>query len=291
MKPLIITQKITNRDADSFNRYLQEVDKIPQLTVDEEYEVAMAAWNGDEDAKQKLITANLRFVISVAKQYATSDIKVEDLVNEGNIGLITAADRFDPTKGFKFISYAVWWIRRLVLEHITKKSRTIRLPSHKIGAVTKLHDRVNEVEQTIQRKATLQDLIDHLGDEFSTEDLRFFLTMNETATMSLDSPVGEEADSSKLSDVISGNEKPTDHMVMSDDAQANVQTMLKLLPKHVHRVVLTRLYGLDGGDEMTLKEVADEIGLTRERVRQIRNQALRILRGKSRRDDVSYMFR
>ncbi len=159
IRPLVITERITKRETESFRKYLQEVDNIPRLTPDEEYEVALKAFAGDERARTKLVMANLRFVISVAKQYANNINSLEDLVNEGNAGMVEAAKRFDPHQGFKFISYAVWWVRRSIFEFLTKHSRTIRIPSNQAANIPKLTELVALLEQKLERPADIEDIM------------------------------------------------------------------------------------------------------------------------------------
>jgi RNA polymerase primary sigma factor len=190
MKPLLITEKITSRETDSFNKYLRDIDAIPMLSVDEEYETALEAAKGDKEAIDKLVRSNLRFVVSVAKQYDNPEVKLEDLVNEGNMGLMRAAERFDPSRGFKFISYAVWWIRNRILEYLTKHSRLIKLPSNRVVHLNKMYEIVSNLEQEIERKASHNEIIEALEEaEFTEGDIIFFLEMADNRTLSLDKPI------------------------------------------------------------------------------------------------------
>jgi RNA polymerase primary sigma factor len=290
IRPLVITERITKRESDSFKRYLTEVDTIKRLTVDEEYEVSLRAMDGDEHARNELISKNLRFVISVAKQYANNDARLEELVQEGNIGLAEAAKRYDPKLGFKFISYAVWWIRRCIMEYLTKKSRTIRIPSNQAANITKLTEIVNGLEQKLERRAEKHELADILDGEYSDKEIDFFMSLDKTNTLSLDKPFGEDSDGDLKSTLPSNAFEATDYSTKVDDNKHYVESLLKLLPKEQQRLVLIRVYGLDGKEPLSLKEVADDFGLTRERVRQVKDNALRILKMKVNINKLKYIF-
>lgn len=275
MKKIRISESITQRDnSESFKRYLSEVSKIPVLTTDEEYEIAILANSGDKKALDLLIKHNLRFAISVAKQYVKKDIKLTDLVNEANYGLITAAKKFDPTKGFKFISYAVWWIRKSILTHITDDGRMIRIPSNQNNVLTKVRRRFDTLEQKLERTPTYSEMIDEYP-ELEGDEVCFFLETNGSSIVSLDASFSDEDNLTPFSDMIKDNDVVrTDHLVLDEDIKLNITKMLSLLKNDNEREVLKLIYGLNGGEMLTLKRVGAELSLTSERVRQIRDTAL-----------------
>jgi len=281
MRPLIITESITRRETASFKRYLQEVDNIPVLTPDEEYELALRAKDGDEKARNELVSRNLRFVISVAKQYSNSKVGLEDLVNEGNLGLIEASKRFDPTTGFKFISYGVWWIRRCIMEYLTKHSRTIRIPSNQAANITKLTGLVGELEQSLERKATKDEIMSHppiAECDFSDKDIKFFMNIEVTNTASLDKPFGDEGEGTLIDTIESNVFETTDHTGKVEADKINVEILVNLLPKEMQRRIIVRFFGLDGDEAQTLQQIADMLDISRERARQVFNQAIDILK-------------
>jgi RNA polymerase primary sigma factor len=291
IKPLVISSdRITKRESESFKKYLTEVDRIERLTTDEEYEIAVKSFNGDLKAREELIRKNLRFVISVAKQYINNGVRLEDLVNEGNYGLIKAAERFDPSTGFKFITYAVWWIRRCIMEYLTKNSRPIRLPSNKAANLTKLDKLVSNIEQKLERPVDKDDLINELGDEFTEKEINFYWNFETDNIMSLDKTFGEDSDG-EMKDNIESNLFPkADHLVKETDSEFAVNTLLKLLKTDMQRKVVTMLFGLDGTEPLQLKEVAEELKVSRERIRQIKDQSFRILRHKIHSEKLGYLF-
>jgi len=279
MKKFRISETITNRENNSFKKYLFEINSIDVFTADEEYEVALQAFQGDIKYRELLVKHNLRFVISVAKQYVTHELKLEDLVNEGNFGLINAAERFDPSKGFKFISYGVWWIRRSILAYIADHGRTIRLPNNKNNIMHKLNGRFEELEQIIERKPTLTELSDFAGSGFTDGDIAFYMDAIATSVISLDTPIkGDGSETSYSSMVKDDNVIRTDYLVNINDSNYNIKKMLEVLKNDNERKVLTLLYGLDDNDTLKLKNVGIILGLTSERVRQIRDSALLRLR-------------
>jgi RNA polymerase primary sigma factor len=292
MKPLVITERITRRESDSFKKYLSEVDKIERLTTDEEFEVAMKAFEGDEKAKAELIEKNLRFVISVAKQYTGNGIRLEDLVNEGNIGLVKAANRFDPTKGFKFISYAVWWIRRCIIERLSKDSRIIRVSSNKAAIIKPMNDLVGELEQKLERPPSPDEIIQVASSDFTPKEIKFFLSLEQNNVMSLDRPFTDESDANDLKDTLESDTHPrADYLVNQSDLELHAKQLLDLLPKQMQKEVIIMLFGLNGKPPMELKEIAEYLDVSRERVRQVRDQALRILKAKAVHRNLGYMFR
>lgn len=295
IRPLVIQEgKITRRDTESIKKYLQEVDNMPTLTVDEEYELAMKAMEGDEEARKALVEGNLRFVISVAKQYeGINGAKLPDLINEGNYGMTKASYMYDPTQGFKFISYSVWWIRRSIMEFITKNTRTIRIPSNKATNIKQLTELVNSLEQQLERKATMDEIMEfiiEMGEDFTEGDVEFFMSFDTTNTLSLDKPFGDESESDLKDTLPSTSFAPTDHIISKADTDYNINAMLDLLPKQAQKTVLIRLFGLHNGQPQNLEEVADHLNISRERVRQIRDKALKILKYHVRDKDLNYMI-
>ena len=270
---------ITNRDKDSFQKYLLEVKAIPVLTADEEYEIAMLAQADDVKSRELLVKHNLRFVISVAKQYVAKELKLEDLVNEGNCGLITASHRFDPTRGFKFISYAVWWIRRSILAFIADHGRLIRIPNNKNNIMHKLKLRYDVLENKLERKPNYSELCEELNGDFDKGEVSFYLDMMASSLVSLDTPVDSDGSLTPYSDLLSDDDdNSTDHLLKNDDSNYNLNRLLGALKNDNEREVLTLLYGLNGDDELKLKSVGLIMNLTGERVRQIRDKALLRLR-------------
>lgn len=279
MRQLKITNKITNRDSDSIKSYLNEINKIKQLTEEEEIYLAEESQKGDEKARQKLITGNLRFVISVAKQYQGKGINFEDLVNEGNYGLIKAAERFDQTRGFKFISYAVWWIRQSILEALANNSRMVRLPTNQISTYYKLKQESRDFEQRNQREPTEEEIA-----EIMQEDVVKISRLLRSAQpqASLDAPISTDDDGYSLYDKISEGEMNDVEMnVASESLSEDLSSTLKTIPPR-QREVICMYYGIMGYPKMTLEEVGEYFELTRERVRQIKDAAIKVLRHRSR---------
>lgn len=280
-KKFSIAKRNTTKDTTSLKNYFSEIKKYKLLSPDEEYELAMLAHQGDDKAVQDLINHNLRFVVSVAKQYETATLKLEDLINEGNIGLIVAAQKFDPSRGFKFISYAIWWIRRNVIAYISDHAKTIRLPNNKTTINFKIKTRAQVLEQKLQHKPTLNDMLNEFGDEFTEDDLEFYLNTNNRTVSSLDMAVGggEESDGTALINLIENQESldASFFVNQSDDAHRN-EMLLNLLKKETEREVINLLFGLDGKEPMSLKTTGFVLGLSSERVRQIRDNALKRLK-------------
>ncbi len=280
MRQLKITQQITNKDSKALDTYLREISKEPLLTSEQELELANAVKEGNANALNKLIRSNLRFVVSVAKQYQNRNLKLEDLINEGNMGLIKAARKFDPSKGFKFISYAVWWIRQSILHALAEKSRTIKLPLNKVNNINRIISASLMLEQKLERDPTYDEISEFLAitsDEVS-ESLEQFMRQ-----VSVDAPIdsnGGEEDS--LLDVIANENSPdpTNHM-MKEALQIEITKALKHL-RNTEAKVLKLFYGLDGNSAMKLEEIGETMDLTRERIRQIKERALRKIRYSSR---------
>jgi RNA polymerase primary sigma factor len=289
MKQLTITTKLTNRENQSFVQYLREVSEIKVLTPEEEIVLTKKASKGDKQAIEELVKRNLRFVVSVAKQYATPQNPVEDLVNEGNIGLMMAAERFDPSTGFKFISYAVWWIRKTIMEHLSKNGRLIRLPANKINALSKLDKQINELEQKLGRSVSIREVMDNYNVDVdvldalsnygkSSSDLEALNMLSGYSMDSLDRELGHDEGGSTLGDnVVDDTFDTNDHNLLYDDMKIELNKVLDTL-KPRDRQVMVALFGLDGSIPRTLKDVGDEIGVTREMVRQIKEKSLIKLR-------------
>lgn len=282
MKQLKISHKLTNRENESFKQYLKEISDIKIFeTPEEEYAVAERASLGDRKAIDEMVQRNLRFVVSVAKQYSADDLPLEDLVNEGNIGLIMAAEKFTPTMGYKFISYAVFWIRKVILEHIAKHGKMVRIPANKLNSLSKLDKKISELEQIKGRKVDVQEVIEEFGNEINDEDFMFLDVLGSYNMDSLDRQVGNE-EGSFLGELIADKSfKPTDHLLSGSDLISEINTSLEVF-KPRDRRIMEALYGLNGAAPMTLKEIGDEVGITREMARQVREKCLRKLRANPR---------
>ncbi len=278
MRQLKITKQITNRDTKSLEKYFQEISKIDMITADEEVELARRIRDGDQLALNKLVNANLRFVVSVAKQYKGSGLRLSDLINEGNIGLVKAAQRFDETRGFKFISYAVWWIRQSILQAMSEQSRMVRLPLNKIGEISKIKKVYSSLEQAYQRPPSAVEIAREL--DMSGAQVKLALK-NSGKHLSMDAPF-KEGESSTLYDVIASNgaTRP-DAKMMNDSLKTDINLALKSLPIRESEVI-RRYYGVGGQTAMSLSEIGELFDITRERVRQIREKAIRMLQRKSK---------
>ena len=279
MRQLKITKQVTNRETKSLNSYLQDVSKIELITADEEVELAQRIRAGDQRALDKLARANLRFVISVAKQYQNQGLTLPDLINEGNVGLVKAAKRFDETRGFKFISYAVWWIRQSILQAIAEQSRVVRLPLNKIGDINKIRKASVHLEQVHQRPPTVAELAVEL--DFSESKVKQSLK-SATRSLSMDAPFQEGENDNTLYDVVSSEESPNPDMgLLHESLSMEIGRALKTLsPREADVIKLN--FGLAGHPPMTLQEIGLTFDLSRERVRQIREKAIRRLRHESK---------
>ncbi len=275
MRQLKITNKITSRESLALDKYLTDIGKISLLSAEEEAELARRIRTGDQEALDKLTRANLRFVVSVAKQYQNQGLSLPDLINEGNVGLMKAARRFDETKGFKFISYAVWWIRQSILQAIVEYSRIVRLPLNKVGSYHKINGAFRSFVQEFEREPTNEELAELLN--ITAKDVANVLKGN-TRHISVDAPVSSEEGSATMLDFITtGDEDLPDNQLMEESLKEEVQQGLSILsPREVE--VLSTYYGLNGYKALTLEEIGDLYGLTRERVRQIKERAIRRLR-------------
>ena len=275
MRKLKISQQITKRESKSLEKYLQDVSKEEMITAEEEVELAIKIQSGDERALNRLVRANLRFVISVAKQYQNTGLTLEDLINEGNLGLIEAAKRYDHTKGFKFISYAVWWIRQSILKAAADNSRTIRLPHNRLGEIQKISKASNEFEQKNERTPTADELSDLT--EMDVAKVEMSLKMSKKQ-VSIDAPMSNDDDNNSLVSVLENNDTPdpADNLLQESLSQDLERTLAYL--KGMEAEVIRLFYGLGGASEMTLEEIGNTFGLTRERIRQIKERGLRRLR-------------
>jgi RNA polymerase primary sigma factor len=277
MRQLKITQSITNRETQSLDKYLTEIGKVDLITAQEEVILAQKIRDGDQAALEKLTKANLRFVVSVAKQYQNQGITLGDLINEGNLGLIKAARRFDETKGFKFISYAVWWIRQSIISAISDQSRAVRLPLNQIGNLSKIRKTQSELEQKFEREPTPEELAESLETtvEKITDSLR-----NSGKHISMDAPFQQGEDGTLL-DVMHNNDPTTDSVLIHDSLATELGRSLSKLGER-DREVLILFYGLGNNNTHTLEEIGEKFILTRERVRQIKDKALQRIKQSSR---------
>ena len=277
MRQLKITKSITNRESASLDKYLQEIGREELVTPDEEVELAQRIRKGDQEALEKLTRANLRFVVSVAKQYQNQGLSLPDLINEGNLGLIKAAEKFDETRGFKFISYAVWWIRQSILQALAEQSRIVRLPLNQVGSLNKINKALTRFEQEYERQPTneeLSEMIDVPKDKIS-DTLRVG-----SRHVSVDAPFVEGEDNSLL-DVLPNDDSPSaDRGLVNESLNTEIERALSTLTDR-EREIIKSFFGI-GCQEMTLEEIGERFGLTRERVRQIKEKAIRRLKSPSR---------
>ena len=280
MRQLKIVKQVTNRETASLDKYLQEIGRVDLITADEEVELARKIREGDMAALERLTKANLRFVVSVSKQYQNQGLSLPDLINEGNVGLIKAAERFDETRGFKFISYAVWWIRQSILQALAEQARIVRLPLNKIGTINKINRAYSELEQRYERPPSVHELAEFL--ECSVEDVRQSMS-NSGRHVSMDAPLLEgEENSSSMYDVLPNDALPSPGAALNKESlRKDIERSLSSLTSRESDVV--RLYyGLNGKHPLTLEEIGDIFDLTRERVRQIKEKAIRRLKHTSR---------
>ncbi|MCG8307678.1 MAG: RNA polymerase sigma factor RpoD/SigA [Cytophagales bacterium] len=278
MRQLKISKQITNRESQSLDKYLQEIGKVDLLTPDEEVELAKRIREGDQMALEKLTKANLRFVVSVAKQYQNQGLSLGDLINEGNLGLIKAAQRFDETRGFKFISYAVWWIRQSILQALAEQSRIVRLPLNRVGSLNKISKTFSELEQRFEREPSPDELADVL--DVTTSEVVDTMKIS-GRHVSMDAPFVQGEENSLLDVLENDTEETPDNELMNDSLRREVQRALSTLTQR-EADVITLYFGLNGEHSMTLEEIGEKFNLTRERVRQIKEKAIRRLRHTSR---------
>ena len=273
MRQLKISKSITNRESASLDKYLQEIGHEELLTTDQEVELAQRIRKGDKRALERLTKANLRFVVSVAKQYQNQGLSLPDLINEGNVGLIKAAEKFDETRGFKFISYAVCCIRQSILQAIAEQSRLVRLPLNQVGSVNKITRELNKFEQEHERKPSVDEIAERV--DLPEDKIADAMKAN-SRHVSMDAPIADGEDSSMI-DFLPGDSSNTDRELAIESLKAEVSRILKLLTDKEQKV-LRAFFGIDGSPEMTLDEIGEKYNLTRERVRQIKEKALRRLR-------------
>ncbi len=278
MRQLKITKSITNRETASLDKYLQDIGKEELITAEEEVELAKKIHSGDQDALEKLTKANLRFVVSVAKQYQNQGLSLPDLINEGNLGLIKAAKRFDETRGFKFISYAVWWIRQSILQALAEQSRLVRLPLNQVGSLNKIKKATSRLEQRFERAP----LVDEIAELMELPEYKVDKAMKITTRyVSVDAPINQEEDTKFLDVFISDDVPKTDSDLMRESLNKEIQRSLATLTDK-ERDVINLYYGLGMAHGMTLEEIGTKFDLTRERVRQIKEKAIRRLKHTSR---------
>lgn len=277
MRQLKISQSITNRESASLQQYFTDIAKIPMVTPQEEVILTQKIRQGDQAALERLTSANLRFVVSVAKQYESSGLTLGDLINEGNLGLIKAAKRFDETKGFKFISYAVWWIRQSILQAINDHARMVRLPANKVGDLSKINKASSELEQHLERAATVEEIAEIL--EVTVEKVAGTLA-SASRHLSVDAPFSSEEENTLL-DVLQNPESNTDKYIMDDSLRTEISRSLKMLDSR-DREIVELFFGLGGSQPLSLEEIGEKFNLTRERVRQIKDKALARLRHSDR---------
>ena len=278
MRQLKITKQVTNRDTLSLDKYLHEIGKVELLSAEKEVELAKRIKRGDRQALETLIKGNLRFVVSVSKQYQNQGLSLPDLINEGNLGLIKAAERFDETRGFKFISYAVWWIRQSILQALAEQARIVRLPLNKIGSINKINKAFSKLEQEYQREPTIEEIADLMDSKPElVEDSMNFSSIH----VSMDAPLREE-EANNMYDVMLNDDSPVpDEKLIDGSLRQEIERSLGTLGDR-EAEILRFYFGLNGYQPHTLEEIGDEFGLTRERVRQIKEKAIKKLKNQYR---------
>ena len=274
MRQLKISKQITNRNTGTLDKYLSDIAKESLLTTEEEVELAQRIKAGDRAALDKLVRANLRFVVSVAKQYQNQGLSLQDLINEGNLGLVKAAQRFDETRGFKFISYAVWWIRQSILQAVAEQARIIRLPMNQVGALAKVKKVVAVLEQKLERRPTLKEIADAV--DMPEDKVDQLLSINSRA-VSTDAPLDEDDDANFLDVFVQDDQVQTDAAVEQESTSRAIRKSLDMLSEK-ERTILCMYFGLGTTREYTLEEIAMKIDISRERTRQIRDRALKRLK-------------
>jgi RNA polymerase primary sigma factor len=278
MRQLKIIKQVTNRETPSLDKYLHEIGKVELISTEEEVELARRIKNGDEQALDKLIKANLRFVVSVSKQYQNQGLSLPDLINEGNVGLIKAAQRFDETRGFKFISYAVWWIRQSILQALAEQARIVRLPLNKIGSINRINKAFSDLEQLFEREPSVQEIAEAL--EMASEDVKE--TIKSAARhVSMDAPIKDDEESTLYDLLLSKYTPSPDKELLTDSLRREIDRVLSMLTYREANIL--RLYfGLNSKYQYTLEEIGQEFNLTRERVRQIKEKAIKRLKNATR---------
>ena len=279
MRQLKITKSITNRESQSLDKYLQDIGKEELITAEEEVELARKIKQGDQRALEKLTRANLRFVVSVAKQYQNQGLTLPDLINEGNLGLIKAAQKFDETRGFKFISYAVWWIRQSILQALAEQARIVRLPLNQVGSLNKINKAFSKLEQEFERPPSSEELAEAL--EVPEDKVKESMNVS-GRHVSMDAPLTTAEDGGTLMDVMANNDSPkADTLLMSESLQREIERSLSTLTDK-EREIIRLFFGIGMNHGLTLEEIGSKFNLTRERVRQIKEKAIRRLRHTSR---------
>ncbi len=278
MRQLKISKQFTNRESKSLDKYLNEISKVPMIDAQEEVELARRIREGDQVALERLVNANLRFVVSVSKQYQNQGLTLGDLINEGNLGLIKAAKRFDETRGFKFISYAVWWIRQSILQALADQSRIVRLPLNKVGSIGRIGGVAAKLEQRLEREPTVEEIAIEMDLPLQEVENALRSTGRH---LSIDAPLTEGEDNTLLGILDSNDEPRPDIQLINESLQKEISRVISTLSEK-ERDVLKYYYGLDGGPAHTLEDISEKIGLTRERVRQIKEKAIRKLRSSSK---------
>jgi RNA polymerase primary sigma factor len=279
MRQLKITKQVTNRETASLDKYLQEIGKVELVTAEEEVELARKIKQGDQAALERLTKANLRFVVSVSKQYQNQGLTLPDLINEGNLGLIKAAQRFDETRGFKFISYAVWWIRQSILQALAEQARIVRLPLNKIAVINKINKTFAKLEQEYEREPTPEEISSIL--EITEQDVKDSMRTS-GRHISMDAPITQSEDSGSMYDLMEEEDSPSPEMgLMTDSLRREIERSLRTLTQREADVV-RYFFGLNGLQPLTLEEIGEKFELTRERARQIKEKAIRRLKQSSR---------
>lgn len=278
MRQLKIIKQVTNRDTPSLDKYLHEIGRVGLITAEEEVELARHIKQGDIKALEKMVSANLRFVVSVAKQYQNQGLSLPDLINEGNLGLIKAAQRFDETRGFKFISYAVWWIRQSILQALAEQSRIVRLPLNKIGSINKINKTLTSLEQKFEREPTVLEIAQAL--ELVPGDVKEAIRAS-GRHISMDAPIGQDEDGNMYDILLNPEAHSPDKGLLTDSLRKEIERALSTLSLREANII--RLYfGLNGKHPHTLEEIGEELSLTRERVRQIKEKAIKRLKQTTR---------
>lgn len=278
MRQLKIVKQITNRENQSLDKYLQEIGKVDLITAEMEVELAKRIRDGDQIALEKLTKANLRFVVSVAKQYQNNGLTLGDLINEGNVGLIKAAMRFDETRGFKFISYAVWWIRQSILQALAEQSRVVRLPLNRVGSLNKISKTFSELEQRFQREPSTEEMADEMN--MSLEEVQSTMQVG-GRHISVDAPFVQGESNNLLDVLINHAEETPDSALIVDSLKREVSRALATLPERESEII-SDYFGLNGSNCLTLEEIGEKFNITRERVRQIKEKATKRLKHTSR---------
>lgn len=285
MKIIRPQNRITSKDTDSFKFYLQEITSIKMFTYEEEAECSKRAIDGDAKAKDELIRRNLRFVVTVAKQYESSQIPLEDLVNEGNIGLIMAADRYRLDTGFRFITYAVYWIRKVIYEYISNNTKMIRIPSHKVSIQSKFNQKASELEQVHGRAVDMYEVLEELEKTITVKEIQSFERYSTMKIDSLDTTIDDDTESTLYDTIVDDSILPPDFEFKLSDIKFKVDVLLNKL-KDRDKQIMKKLYGLDCESPLTLEQVAQEYNLSREAVRQIKEKSLKTIKDNVKKGDI-----